>query len=274
MESMPAAKVKNIKPMSKTKLKKTIKNVVCRPDPVTWPLASDHEKESLEAVLQKHCVNIPTFKKPHWNEIKSIPKEKRPKPPPIEKVEGLLFGISECQSSIQSGICSAILIESEVNPKLLVESLIEDCLTHSIPYICLKDLRKTSATNFGIATSCLGVKKNCLLDIQSVIEDIYKKKQPIREVSDAKCNEKEESMEIDTSTQILPSKTYPYLQRKDKKTRVFSPSESTKPGSASNKFSGQNFIEFSGSKKSDRKSYMNMILKRISNNPNRVKLKE
>ncbi|XP_038222348.1 uncharacterized protein LOC119839960 [Zerene cesonia] len=272
MESIPAAKVKNIKPMSKTKLKKTIKNVVCRPDPVTWPLASDPEIASLEAVLQKHCINIPTFKKLHWNEIKSIPKEKRPKPPPIKKVEGLLFGISECQNSIESGICSAILIESEVNPKVLVESLIEDCQTHSIPFICLKDLRKTSAINFGIATSCLGIKKNCLLDIQSVIEDIYEKKQPIiKEISITKSCEKEESMDMDTSSQIL---TYPYLHRKDKKTRVFSPSENTKLGNAMNKFSGQNFIEFSGSKKSDRKSYMNMILKRISNNPNRVKLKE
>lgn len=48
------------------------------------PLVSDNQKEILEAALNEYKVKIPQFKKPHWNELKLISKEKRPKPPKLK----------------------------------------------------------------------------------------------------------------------------------------------------------------------------------------------
>ncbi|XP_047526184.1 uncharacterized protein LOC125063662 isoform X2 [Pieris napi] len=106
MEAVVAQKLKHKKPISKTKLKKTIKNIVCRPDPVNWLLASKEEHLRLETTLKKYRVTLPEFKKPHWNDIKDLPKEKRPRPTPCKRVEGLIFGLSECQESLKNGLCS------------------------------------------------------------------------------------------------------------------------------------------------------------------------
>lgn len=48
------------------------------------PILSNDEKEALDSVLSKLKVHIPEFIKPHWKDLKSIPKEQRPKPPKIE----------------------------------------------------------------------------------------------------------------------------------------------------------------------------------------------
>lgn len=70
----------------------------------------------------------------------------------------------------------------------------------------------------------------------------------------------------------------PYLYRTSKKTRIFNPSGATKDKMDTN-FIGQDFIEFSEKKdtsaieNNDRKAYMKMVLKKISNNPKRVKIK-
>ncbi|CAK1555711.1 unnamed protein product [Leptosia nina] len=283
MEKVTASKIK--KPMSKTKLKKTIKNVVCRPDPLNWLIASDEEACEVIQVLRKYSVVIPKFKKPHWNDIKCIPKEKRTKPPPIQKVEGLLFGLSECQDSIQESSCSGILIEATVNPKLLVEPIIDLCCTKSIPYLCMKDLRKTTAEAFGIPTSCLGLKNDCILDIQLVIQNIYKKHEIIHKslplANESTYNEEIPMDTVEPCNAVSISKEMckenqciTYLYRSSKKERVFIPN-GTQNQNATNKFSGQNFIKFEEDNKNmNKKAYKNMILKRVTSNPKRVKLKE
>ncbi|CAF4810684.1 unnamed protein product [Pieris macdunnoughi] len=275
MEAVVAQKLKHKKPISKTKLKKTIKNIVCRPDPVNWLLASKEEHLRLETTLQKYRVTLPEFKKPHWNDIKDLPKEKRPRPTPCKRVEGLIFGLSECQESLKNGLCSGILIESDVNPKLLVEPIIEDCCSNLIPYICLSGLRKTSAVNFGISTSCLGIQKGFLSDIQNEVQVIFNQKYNNKpEVKNIVNNEKEITETPMIVENVKEIKIYPYLYRKSKKERVFKPSESQAVQTVTEKLTGQNFIGISENKKNDSKSYMNMILKRMSNNPNRVKLKK
>ncbi|XP_045523381.1 uncharacterized protein LOC123713627 [Pieris brassicae] len=268
-----AQKLKHKKPISKTKLKKTIKNIVCRPDPINWLLASTEEHLRLETTLQKYRVTLPEFKKPHWNDIKDLPKEKRPRPPPCKRVEGLIFGLSECRESLKNGLCSGILIDADVNPKMLVEPIIEDCCSNLIPFLCLNGLRKTSAVNFGISTCCLGIQKGCLLDIQNDVQIIFnqKYKPEVKNIVDNEKEITETPMIVDSEKEI---KIYPYLYRKSKKERVFKPSEYTAAQTVTEKFTGQNFIGISENKKNDSKSYMNMILKRMSNNPNRVKLKK
>ncbi|KAJ0174558.1 hypothetical protein K1T71_009666 [Dendrolimus kikuchii] len=266
--------------VNKGKLKKTIKNVLCRPDPVFWPVVSMSDVNRLESALSKYKVPVPEFKKPHWDKIKHIPKEKRPKPPTLEKVDGLIFGISECLSSIQKRECSVIIIDSNVNPQTIVQPTLEACIEADLPVVCINNLRKTSSAYFGITTSCLGVKSSCLLELRDEISEVAKKYRPplrkcdVLEPIDVDNINNKEVTDESLTKEINNITECPYLYRTSKKTRVFVPNEgiSTK---LTKSFIGQDFIEFSSKPKvnNERKAYMNMILKRVTNNPNRVKSK-
>lgn len=171
------------------------------------------------------------------------------------------------------------MVESTVNPRSIVQPLIEACTMAKVPVVCINDLKTISTSNFGIPTSCLGIKIDCLPDLNSkVLEIAMTFKLPIPK----KDTEPAEDMDVCTAdkvdktiTKSLISTQCPYLFRIDKKTRVFTPLEGTSNENV-NAFSGQDFIEFSAksdSQKMDRKSYMKNILKKISNNPNRIKVK-
>ncbi|XP_034834810.1 uncharacterized protein [Maniola hyperantus] len=277
MEAQKLKKKKNA--ISKSKIKKTIKNVICRPDPVYWPVVTEAEESSLQTALEKHCVNIPEFKKPHWNDIKLIPKNERPQAPHIQKVEGLLFGISSCCNMVETQGCSGVLIDANVNPQAIVQPIIEACTSSNIPVLCLKNLRSLSLTYFGIKTSCLGVKKDCLQELSDKIHEIFKnykvekKSTPIPISCPANEslieNVKNEGSQMDIDSYC------PYVYRTDRKSRAFVPDaqEDTK---ANNQFTGQHYIKLPQETKSkkDRKAYIKMMLKKISNNPNRVKVEQ
>lgn len=176
------------------------------------------------------------------------------------------------------------MVESAVNPRTIVQPVIEACTMEKVPVVCINDLKTISSSNFGIPTSCLGIKTDCLPDLNSKVIEIaktFKLPEPITDI------DLDENMDISTAetdlgdstvneSVLLPTATQcPYLYRNNKKTRVFTPSEGTSSGTVKG-FSGQDFIEFSAksdAKKMDRKSYMKMVLKKISNNPNRVKVK-
>ncbi|XP_053610673.1 uncharacterized protein LOC128675353 [Plodia interpunctella] len=277
------------KKLNKNKLKKTIKNVLCRPDPVLWPEVSEDQKTLLEMALGKHKVGIPVIKKLHWNELKSIPKEKRPKPPKLEKVPGLLFGITECCAAIQSNQCSAIIIDAMVNPRVIVQPVTVACKKAQVPFICCKNLRKTSENYFGISTSCLGIKLNNLPDLTCTILEIAKNYSVLQEISN-KNGKEEEIMDVDPSKEATAVRnleqvtamdesvciTNPYLYRSNRKTRVFIPNGTVVPAKTTKHFVGQNYIEFSdkpNKEQTDRSTFKKVMIKRISNNPNRVKSK-
>ncbi|XP_046969128.1 uncharacterized protein LOC124536642 [Vanessa cardui] len=287
---MEAKKLKTKKgTINKGKIKKTLKNVICRPDPVFWPAVSEGEGTSLSNALMEHRISIPDFKKPHWDELKLIPKNKRPKPTPLKKIDGLLFGISVCRCAIEKKECSAVLIEALVEPQMIVQSIIEACNSSNIPVVCLKDLRIITKNYFGIQTSCLGIKKDNLVKISNSVKEIYQKyklqKKNENEMKSANVNENKSTnvnlesnkvLEKDMQMDIDMDQSHnPYLFRTDKKTRVFVPSNKQTNGE-SLKFVGQNFIKFSGQKienKTDSKEYMRLMLKKITNNPNRKKIK-
>ncbi|KAI5642052.1 hypothetical protein NE865_05744 [Phthorimaea operculella] len=179
MDSTAASTLQK-KKINKGKLKKTIKNLLSRPDAVFWPAIADDQKEKVDTVLSKYKVPLPDFQKPHWKDLKSLPKEQRPKPPKIEKVEGLYFGISECKDAVQSDQCSGIIIEATVNPRTIVQPVLESCIDKRIPAICFEGLRKTTKSYFGIPTSCLGIKKGSLEDVTEVLHQLGSEKLPVK----------------------------------------------------------------------------------------------
>lgn len=134
---------------------------------------------------------------------------------------------------------------------------------------------------FGIPTSCLGVKRDCLMDVRKEIADLAKHYPATKITEQIKGNDTiEEKMDIEAikdnvatkATELTPFK---FLYRTSKSTRVFVPTTTTAENGniskTSKQFKGQNFIEFT--EKQDSKTYRKMLLKRMSNNPNRVKKK-
>lgn len=96
----------------------------------------------------------------------------------FRKVDGLIFGITECSHTIDKDQCSALIIESAVNPRIIVEPILEKCTVKEIPVLCVRDLRKLTLLNFGIKTSCLGLRNECFLDVYNEITAMYTRLKP------------------------------------------------------------------------------------------------
>ncbi|KOB73593.1 putative N-acetyltransferase YedL [Operophtera brumata] len=237
------------------------------------PEVSDEHGKILKTALEKYKVDIPEFKKPHWKEIKSIPKDDRPKPPKMPRVNGLLFGITEVTAAVQNNQCSATIIESSINPRTIVIPLIEQCKSAEVSTLCLNGLKGLTAAYFGIPTSCLGIKCDFIEMKDKICELVkyYRPPHPMNITKDSGLSmEVDENKDSVESASIMPC---PYLYRTSKRTRVFNPSLIEPKFKKA--FVGQDFIEFSDKpeQKTDSKAYMSMILKKISNNQNRVKRK-
>lgn len=182
------------------------------------------------------------------------------------------MGISKCLNMIQSGECMAIIVESTVNPRSIVQPVLDACVNKKVPALCLNGLRTISTSNFGIKTCCLGIKANCLTDLKNKVIEISKSYKPPQEkLILEKANVEEMDVEDNISTgnsMEIQEATSCYLYRTNKKDRVFKPPADGKISKTIKQFVGQNFIEFS-EKSNSKNMYMKMMVKRISNNPNR-----
>lgn len=160
---------------------------------------------------------------------------------------------------------------------MIIQPILEACCNNQVPVVCLEGLRKTCSSSFGISTACLGVKKDCLKEISDKVKELAKDKIPKIQAKQVNIENVEMSnLKMDSPTEVQDS-SHVYLYRTNKKTRVFVP-HSGDIKRPKHKFIGQDFIEFSNktnetSKETDKKAYMKMLVKRISNNPNRVKVK-
>lgn len=191
-------------------------------------------------------------------------------------MDNLYFGISECYDAIQNKTVSVVIVESLVNPQSIAQPVVDACVKFAIPVVCVKNLRILCKNNFGIQTSCLGVKTGGLLDLSSKVKEISQNYKPVKitpkiEAEDEVCLENDEPIQVDGVNDN------PYLYRPNKSVRIFVPSNTDKTKDK-NKFNGQQFIKIS--EKVDDKpdiphnTYMRMILKKISSNPNRVNLQK
>lgn len=199
-------------------------------------------------------------------------------------MNGLIFGLNQCTEVLNAKQCSAIIIESTVNPRTIVQPLIEACISCQVPVVCLTSLKKITSVNFGIPTSCLAVKNGFLQDLRNQIEELakmHKTPQPQKEKDSEneklKIVKSQEIMEIDNNIKqeiINIPTSFTYLYRTSKNKRVFNPSlEEPKEKKV---FIGQDFIEFTQKpeqKSSDNKAFKSMILKKITNCQNRIKRK-
>lgn len=162
---------------------------------------------------------------------------------------------------------------------MIIQPILEACINNQIPVVCLEGLRKTCSLNFGITTTCLGVRKDCLNEISDKVKELAKGKTPESLDKETKIEDVDmTNSKTESPMEIQDSSLCPYLYRTNKKTRVFVPPSEGATKKAKLKFIGQDFIQTNNkaiepSKASDKKAYMKMLVKRISNNPNRAKVK-
>lgn len=264
-----AKTLKKKRGISRGKIKTTVKNVLYRPDPVPWPIIPNDKRESIIEIVQKYKVDIPEFKKLKWSELKDIPKAHRPKPPRLKKMEGLIFGVNECSTSLKTGKCKAVILDADVNPQILVHHIIDSCKLENIPFGCISDLKKVSKTNFGFATCCLGVgEEACVSELRSAIEEYSKTLPNIKRNVEVKEVEK---LKIEDKKIIKERPKFEYLKRDSTTTRVFVPPSAIEH-METNDFSGQNMIKVNTvqQKFSRKNRYLkNVIVKKLSSNPNR-----
>lgn len=155
--------------------------------------------------------------------------------------------------------------------------MIDACIIMNIPVVCMENLRNMCKGYFGIQTSCLGIKKGSMLDLSTKLEKISQNHKPKLKIIPKETLESENTKCIknDVPMEVEDIKCSPYLYRTSKKNRVFVPSNKVEEKDK-NQFIGQHFIKLSEQSeiKKGSKAFMRMMLKKISNNPNRVKLKE
>lgn len=187
--------------------------------------------------------------------------------------------MTTCAKSVPNGSCDAVLLDANVNPRILVQHVIDACVTAQVPILCLKELKKVTRNYFGFPTCCLGVIKgeSSVFELRNTITNVSKSYGAPKRAKEVPENTK---IEVNELIKVCEKKedessTFTYLYRTSKKSRVFTPPTDGSLGKAQQGFIGQDFIEFGSVQKqqtaNNSKSYMNMIVKRITNNPNRKK---
>ncbi|XP_057659467.1 ribonuclease P protein subunit p38-like [Diorhabda carinulata] len=307
--------IKNSLSAKKNRPKETIKNVMKLPYSNNfWPEISIKDQEELENILTK---NLPRYyvKKTNipWRELKNIPKPERKEfrtkynedhNIPHEKIVkpvDVLIGINKVSKALESNSAQAILISSKVQPRLLVQHIIDLAVLYNVPILCLNNLCERMKSVTGIQTVCFGISKNNCNDskyklIVEKIESIFKKIPPpkshinygrsidsfkIQKESKEIEEEKREKIEINEA-EIRKSV---YLKRPDDNSRAFVPVMEEKKKILAmdvdqtgflafteelvEKINGDSKINISKKKTKSRAQYKALIVKRLKGDNNR-----
>nr|CAI5858865.1 unnamed protein product [Callosobruchus analis] len=178
----------------KSRPKETIKNVLSTPYASYWPQISSPEdncalKQVLESNLPK--IRVETAKIP-WRELKHLKKlerkELRRQKTIGEEVdrknyEGLKLGVNAVTKLLESNTAGAVLIAGDVQPRLMVQHIIDIAVLYRTPVLIFSELRVILKSTCGVSSSCLGVSKNMADDsklrlVKQTIETIFEKSPP------------------------------------------------------------------------------------------------
>lgn len=166
--------MKNSLSAKKNRPKETIKNVIKLPyNNYFWPEALTEDQEELENILRN---NLPRYQDKKiqipYHELKNIPKLERKdfrikygqdRNIPQEKTlkpAGVLIGINAVSKALETNSAQAILISADVEPRLLVQHIIDQAVLYNVPILCVNNLRGKIKTITGIGTVCFGISKD------------------------------------------------------------------------------------------------------------------
>nr|CAH7740046.1 unnamed protein product [Callosobruchus chinensis] len=178
----------------KSRPKETIKNVLSTPYAFYWPQISSPEdncalKQILESNLPK--IRVETAKIP-WRELKHLKKSERKElrhqrttEPEVEKKngEGLKLGVNAVTKLLETNSAGAILIAGDVQPRLMVQHIVDMAVLYKTPILIFSQLRDVLKSCCGVSSSCIGISKNVssgtkLRLIKHIIETIFEKCPP------------------------------------------------------------------------------------------------
>lgn len=165
--------IKSTLSMKKTKAKQVIKNVLPSPYSNTfWPELSVEDEIKLNNILEKNLprikgekINVP------WKDLKNIPKADRKnfrkeyterlntKQPESPDRQGLILGINDVTKSLEKLSVSAVLIAGDIQPRLMVQHVIDQSILHKIPVLIVQKLRNLTKIYCGISCVILGFDK-------------------------------------------------------------------------------------------------------------------
>ncbi|CAH2017130.1 unnamed protein product [Acanthoscelides obtectus] len=178
----------------KSRPKETIKNVLSTPYAAYWPQISSPEDNSfLKQVLETNLpkIRVETAKIP-WRELKHLKKPERREfrrqktsGQEVDKkeCEGLKLGVNAVTKLLESNTATAVLIAGDVQPRLMVQHIIDNAVLYKTPILIFAQLRDTLKDRCGVSSACIAISKNLpseskLILVKEVVETIFMKCPP------------------------------------------------------------------------------------------------
>lgn len=211
--------------------------------------------------------------------------------PNTSESEGLILGINDVTKHLENNSISCVVISSDVQPKLMVQHIIDQTVMKKIPILIVSNLRKLTKIYCGISSVALGITEKCtgsLVLIKSCVEQLFKKISPPEDhvnfdrlqlinnfnqrIEETKNDMKETDCDksVKNEEQIMSSI---YLKIDGHSGRVFIP-EAKKEIVQHNSFANKSYIKAHG--KIDKKSgvkYKSLKVKRFKGDISRAKKK-
>ncbi|XP_066253915.1 uncharacterized protein [Euwallacea similis] len=170
----------------KIKSKENVRNVLASPYCKYWPVISTEDSDCIHSILSQQLPKLINERvKVPWPELKKIPKCDRKayrnnfidsqSPQLIDKEarEGLILGVNDTTKAIENRLIQSILITDNVQPRLLVEHLIDQCVLMRIPVLVVPQLKSLLKQSCGISSIVIAFT-NCVKysKVYETIKDI------------------------------------------------------------------------------------------------------
>lgn len=182
--------------------------------------------------------------------------------------------------SLEKSTIHAVLIASDVSPRLLVKHVIDMCVIKNLPVLVVPELRQILLQRAGVTGVVFGVKNNNLLT--QTIKDIHMNypvpEDHIHYFRSLKCEEADfkvnEAVPVEDAAMEETEEQDLYLYRSSTKERVFKPetSQSSVAIVAAPLKQEHSFLSLE-EKTAQKPNYRALIVKRLKGNKNREKRK-
>ncbi|KAJ8916819.1 hypothetical protein NQ315_005826 [Exocentrus adspersus] len=157
----------------KVRTKETIKNIVAAPyNNSYWPRISPEDEETLKIVLQNNLPRIKADRIPvPWRVIKNIPKPERREFRNNFKRNGeikldnndrkaLTFGSNGVTKLLEDKSAKVIFISSDVQPKIMVQHILDAAVLYGLPVIIFYNLRSLLSEVCGVTSAVICINKD------------------------------------------------------------------------------------------------------------------
>ncbi|XP_011506054.1 PREDICTED: ribonuclease P protein subunit p38-like [Ceratosolen solmsi marchali] len=227
-----------------------LKNVLGQPFEMTWPHLQNDQDSVLENLLRKLLIVLkPAEHKISWSKLYKMNKEERSAAKKAAlssctdnsnkfNLNSVIFGINKVTRSLEKDDVSCILLDANVDPKLLVKHIVQMAELKGVPTLLISFLKIVTLDTIGFASAAVALKKQVQTSPDDYFYSLFEK---ISELSLEFVNLKrpvrlfEENLPVD---ELIPKQTQKqktnkddnesefdnvFLIRKSKKERVFIP---------------------------------------------------